>query len=515
MEELQYLRELEQILTEQPTFGDSAYIHLQASNCYEHRLSELSPNEPEANVVRDALQGASAAERNRVLGNPVVRFAVNSALRQIANTPRPGLPLEECREVFRATVEWLVASPSRGSRPLGPGRTVSLGTDLYEGGVWDGEHDGDVFTRVFRKIVKERFGHKCQPGAELSVANRDDVAMLAKGVQLLDELAPTLSRSALSHVHLIAFFPLAPWNGAASMSQFGVSGAILLSRDLLHSPWWTAEHLLHEALHQKLYDFRLGHTLLVPNFAREDAPRVCSLWNIAGANKLNLWDAHRAMAAFHVYVHLALLSSIAEERASDLEPAYGPLRIKPGMTSSRKAMERAHYLGEQLGTTCDSELGLAGKSLVEWLIKVLTALDPAPPPAGSHIHLLLGRYRGEARTAQKKFERLPLGAADLGQRLLRLALGEVENTRNVLAEVSAKAELDQFEKAVGQCNGEDPARDFVQLRDLICRTILLLSPDGYRLNSAKPGSVRAELMVAQMVEDSSRALHSILVESVG
>src|SRR5580692_4570163 len=111
MEELEYLGQLEQILTEHRAFGDSAYIHRQADICYERRLDDLATTVPEAGAVRDALLMASTDQRRRVLGNTVVRFAVNSALRRRADAGRPGLPLDECREVFRATIEWLAARP--------------------------------------------------------------------------------------------------------------------------------------------------------------------------------------------------------------------------------------------------------------------------------------------------------------------------------------------------------------------------------------------------------------------
>ena len=118
---------------------------------------------------------------------------------------------------------------------------------------------------------------------------------------------------------------------------------------------------------------------------------------LPGLNKSNYWDTHRAVAAFHVYVHLGLLCTLAEERASELETVYGSLHSSLTMTESRKAFERAHYLGEQIKEFCSGELGLAGKRLVDWLISVLDALDPSPPPQGSYIHLLLDRYQREAR----------------------------------------------------------------------------------------------------------------------
>jgi hypothetical protein len=520
MEEIQYLRALEEILVEHRAFGDSDYIHEQVESCYQRRIGKLSADVPAAGALLDALNQADACDRRRIIGDAVVRLAINSALWQGQTGIRRGLPPDECEEVFRATLQYLEECKSGAPLKFG-GKVNHLGSGPYHGGVWSGD-SGDLFGRIFRWVVKERFEGNCVPGAELSKPTPDQLAMLTNGLLLLNELVPLLSRSAFSHVSVIALFPMAPWKGAASMSQFGLSGAILLCGDLLQSPWWVAEHFLHEALHQKLYDFRHGHSLLAPDFAREDAPRVCSLWNVPGANKSNYWDTARAVVAFHVYVHLALLSAIAEERASELEKIYGPLRhSKSGMTNSRKAMERAHYLGEKIQELCYEELGPAGKRLIEWLISVLDALDDSPPPANSYVHLLLDRYQGEALRAGRRIESSLIEthsstfegeasiSSDVTQQLMNLAKCEIESTRSVLSAVNAGAELGQFKNALDKYSDEELGRKFPQVRDLISKTILGLSQDGYRLKSASPGSNAAAEIVKQMIEESSGRLHRI------
>ena len=96
------------------------------------------------------------------------------------------------------------------------------------------------------------------------------------------------------------------------------------------------------------------------------------MWNLPGLAELNRWDTHRALAAFHVYVHLSLLATSAERSATTLEPTYGPIEARtPVMTSSRKALERAHYLGENVELFCQKELGFAGNRLVQWLSSAL------------------------------------------------------------------------------------------------------------------------------------------------
>ncbi len=67
----------------------------------------------------------------------------------------------------------------------------------------------------------------------------------------------------------------------------------------------------------------------------------------------------RAFVAFHVYAHLALFGAIADQRVEELEECYGPR--SPGLTSTRAALERAHYLGSAIREMCWEQLGPAGK----------------------------------------------------------------------------------------------------------------------------------------------------------
>jgi hypothetical protein len=513
MDELSYLSALEEVLAEHPAFGDSDYIHEHADLCYRRRLGDLAARLHAADVLSAAMSGSDLFRQRRVLRHPAVRFAINTALRQLAIGAKPDLSVAECEEIFRAAAHYLDKGVGPQPAEFGVGGAAHLTSGPFLGDVWSGEH-GDVLGRSFPRLVELRFAHKTVSGAELSIPDTAALDSLARGASLLEELLPLLSRGALSHVSLIATFPLAPWKGAASMSQFGMSGVVFLCSDLLQSPWWVAEHLFHEALHQKLYDFRHGHSLLEPDFARADAPRVRSLWNVPGEGEANAWDAHRAVAAFHVYVHLALLSAVAEERAADLEPTYGPLQPVARMTTSRKAMERAHYLAEEIRSRCFDELGLGGKRLVEWLTAVLNALDYSPPPLGAHIHLLLDRYRGEARAAQNKL--VPTGSFGIAsagplspepiRELAALAEREVADIRAMLRAMNAGAALGGFDQALRLYAEGELGTRFAELRGLIVRTLLSLSSDGYSLPSGVGGG---DEKITELVETSSRQLHRI------
>jgi hypothetical protein len=508
MDTEQLLDIIELELTQHRAFGDSEYIRGQVVSCLERRLNTISSRLPVAGHLLDALGQADCYTRYRVLGDSVVRCVIEYALTQLETGSAYGLPLNECEEVLREAFR-LLADGKCGA-PLESRVTAisRLGAESYHGWVWGAEQPDDIFGRSLRNIVQSNYGES------LHTPDANEIAMLRRATCLLEELLPSLSRSALSHAQVIAVFPaVGKWKGRSSASQIRITGIFFLSRAGLDEPWYLAEHIFHEALHQKLYDFRLGHSLLEPDYWKDDAPRICSLWN--EPSKSHNWDTHRAVAAFHVYVHLGLLCTIAERRATELEAVYGPLR---GMSGSRKSLERARYLGEQIKTTCWDELGLAGKYLVEWLMSVLDALDASPPPEGSSIHLLLDRYEREAARVAAVLGRLgPQGfdggaKADIPGQLTTLVKEEANNVCSALSAVHAGENLNRFSNAIAQFSDAELGVRFGEVRRLISRTLLDLSPDGrgYRLDGSPLESKRAEEIVRQMVESSSHRLDNIL-----
>lgn len=487
------LAQLESILAQHP-FGNSTYITEQLHICYERRLHKISCHLPVAGQLLHALRQADPSCRYRVIGDMVVRCAVQHALKQVETGTQYGLPLGECEEVFRDSLRLLREGVCA---PLGSGLVHRLGAAPYHAWIWSEERSSNVVGRAFRYLVYDNFGeHLCTP-------NADELAMLAKGAQLLGDLLPVLSRSALSHAHLVGVFPpIGDWIGTASCSEFRLSGAMFLSRLLLSNPWGVAEAMFHEALHHQMYDFRQGHSLLQPDFARDEAPRVHSLWNLPDSSRGNYWDTHRALAAFHVYVHLALFWTVAEHRSQELEEVYGKLFSKVG---SYTAFARAHYLAEQIRALCWQELGLAGKRFLDWFSSVLDVLNPSPPPEGSYVHLLLDRYRREMKHVDL-FQSNPKRSPNFSQQIASIAKNEINSTRRVLAIVNAEAALGRFNDALAHLSDEELGTQFSQVRRVISETILGASPNGYTLCAPRVG----DEIVKQMIESSSERLRILL-----
>lgn len=503
---------IEEILGSARGFGDSDYIKQQQQNAYMRRLGLISPTLPSAGRLIDALGTANVMARDMVLGNTVVRCSVQHALTKIETGADCALSLNECADVFDAAAGHLNQGICVDPLQVGLPEVHHLDSRMEYGLIWSEDHDDDMFGRAFRKLIVENYG------SPLCVPTADQLAVLRRGTSLLTKLVPTLAKSALSHARVIGVFPGAgSWNGRASSSQFRISATIFLHRDLLVSPWWVAEHLLHESLHQKLYDFRHGHSLLSPDYQRADAPGVCALWNIYDVDRSNYWDVHRVLAAFHVYTHLALLASRSEERHEELECEFGRYNYPISTTSSQTALLRARYLGEQLKSTCRAELGPAGQAMTNWLISILDALDSAPPPSAATLHLTIGLYRREISLLQAVLDRLTsYSGTDYGafacdrEALSTLADDDLKTSTSILRAAGAASAADALEREWAAIARDELAVSYPLIRERIASEVLAASDGGYTLRSAGFAGVPLDENVRQMVEHSSRRLDMII-----
>jgi hypothetical protein len=495
---LEPLDGIDSLLVESP-FGNSDYITEQMHVCFKRRLGKISTHLPVAGQLLDAINRADAYGQYRVLGDMVLRCAVQHALTQVETGTPYGLPLRLCEDIFKATHQQLEQGVYG---PLGHGLVDRLGLSSHHGWIWSEERSDDVFRRAFVYLLEDTFGE----GLPCTI-DADEMATLQKGVRLLTELLPLSSRSALRHVHLVAIMPrIGSWAGRTSSSEYKLSGTVFLNRELLSNHWWVAEFLFHEALHQQLYDFRQGHSVLERNFDREGMSTICSLWNMPDSTQGNYWDVFRSVAAFHVYVHLAVLSILAAQRAQELEELYGQQSSPFKMVGSRTAVARAHYLREQIRESLWQELGPAGKRFVDWFSSVLDAIYPSPPPPHSTVHLLFDRYRREARHILSLLSQAE-GPSDLYEPLKALTKDEVESARRVLMTLNAKAELDRFNDALATVFHDGlPRREFARVRGLIAKTIMGVSPDGYTLSE----TMIPDELVKQMVDRSSETLRVLV-----
>jgi hypothetical protein len=512
------------LLTQHRPFGDSVYLHEQVQARYHQRLLKIAADLPIAVALSGALESATPYRQYRTLGDPVVRHAVHQILRHVwhgseGQSAVDGLSLAGCEEILRETVGHLEGGGRGGGGPLESRGTGlrRLGAEVCHGSIWSEEHRDDVFGRSFRRMVHDNFH-----GAPLCVPSAADAARIALGAELLGVLMPHLARSVLSHAHLTVIVPhVGSWKRKGSCSEFRLSGTIFLNREMLANPWWVAEHLLHESLHQKLYDFRHTHSLLAEDLAADWQPgpgaaAVRAIWNVGGASAANAWDTFRAIAAFHVYVHLAAFSVQVERRRTELARRFGPPPegAGPAMTHRREAFERAQFLGRRIKDACWQEMGPAGRLFVAWLGSVLGGIDRAPPPRDSlYLHLLLDRYLLEANLVAEK-EGL---SAQLEARLGEVVGAEAEIVRRVLVAVQAdREELGRLDDAVSARPDEPAGTAFRRFRRAAAGILRVHSPDGYGLRITSsicapgPSTAALDQQIEAMVNRSTEDLLPVL-----
>jgi predicted O-methyltransferase YrrM len=480
------LHVIEEGLAGHRAFGDSAYILDRFHHCSRRRLRLIARRRRGAKHLLSALTRADDRSRSRVLGHTVVRSAIQHAHVQIETGEGYGLPQTDCENIFEATAQHLAQRKPRTPFEATEFALPRIGEQPHNGWIWSEEYPDDIFGRAFRFLVSDNWGDLP------ATPSKEDIAALKKGARLLHTLMPQLTRSAFSHVQVVSLFNQGGgWKQTASSSQFRVGGAIFLARTLLRDPWMVAEHLLHESLHHKLYDFRHGHSLLEVIPQHEGAMRITSPWNPENLNGANQWDVHRVYAAFHVYVQLIVLSQLARHRATELEKVYGP---SDGLIDPRRAFERAWYLGEQLKGPAWELLGLAGQKMVDWLISILELVAPARPPQGAYLHLVLDLYQREARGG--------VGAAPaVVEKLDTVAKEEVETARAILSGIGQQHRLDEGMQRL-------PERASLEaVREAVAKSILDAAPDGYVLPAAADD---ANERVRQMVLHASERLYATL-----
>ncbi|MBZ4329962.1 hypothetical protein [Corallococcus sp. AS-1-12] len=391
------LHEVERSLALMRPFGDGDYINGCTLSRYERQLAMLAPDVPEAAAVLEALRAADPVGRTRTIGDPVFRSAVHKLLgHHRLHLPQPDAA--ECASLLRQAATHL-ATPGCSPLAVGVPAPRRLGTAAHHGWIWQEEREEDAFARHFRALLHERVPHltPATPDARL-------LDNLVRGMALLDTLLPDLARSALSHVQVVVMAdvparrPLMPGEEPAftSLTNPFILGTIFLAPNVLQTPWSVAEYLLHEGLHQKFMDLEHTHSMLRKGYSVEESPVISPPWHRVQLSGASQWHVNRSISVTHVYTALALFFARARERAVELQPRFGPVNIPELELSLRQSFDRATYLGEKLMGARD-ELGLAGQRFLDWLNGLLRTFDPAPPPGGAYVHLLLDLYDREAR----------------------------------------------------------------------------------------------------------------------
>jgi hypothetical protein len=405
VESLSQLRDFECDLARHERFGDWRQITNRVLTYFHRGVEVLADYMSSAKSFLAAFESATNERRYRVLGDPVVRSAINEGLAWV-RSPSSDFPAVT-DAILNTASSFLHNGCEISPLEAAASRRIRVGEYPFHQWIWSGEREEDLFGNKFRSLFEREIAQSIS--SKPAVLRSPDDRMqevIAMGVRLLQNLLPELARSALAHVHVIAIVDVADrrlWQKETradlcqNVSTHAIPGTIFLSPSPLRSPWHAAEAIFHEALHKKLSDIVLTRPIFRPGYSAATSPTIRAVWNYPLPWNPNDWSIDRALFAFHVYVHLGLFFRIVEVRSEDLRGEYGSLCGMEPSKAARGAFDRARYLGAQLQRYSEDALGPDGRAFLSWLVTMLQRVDPDPPHDDPTMQLWLDRYDRETR----------------------------------------------------------------------------------------------------------------------
>ena len=389
---LDVLQALEHELAGHPRFGDTPRILHRARTFALMRLEALAHVRP---LVRELCRELRKEENRRaaadVLDDPVVLRSSRGLLRAIRHGGRS--PSGEIEEVFAAVLHHLRHGP--------PGLPVAAGCPHHfrprrsgpSIAVWDPDVPETIVKRRFAFFVDAPLSKVIPEGRSRRLRRPEPgfVDALRRGYDLLALLLPELSASVLDHCRLVCV-PVDQRFRNATFSA--VPSTIFLSDVAVDTPWVMAEVLLHEALHQKMYDIAHARSMYRRDVFRDGAPTIRAIWREAH------WSADRAWFGFHVYVHLAFFFARVERMQGALADDFGAPPISGGF-GLEKALGRAGYLGKELAAHAERMFESDGRRFFTWTRRMLSRLCDADT-LRAHVERLRGDCGGPRERAPER-----------------------------------------------------------------------------------------------------------------
>ncbi|MET7328951.1 hypothetical protein [Nonomuraea sp. NPDC005650] len=212
----------------------------------------------------------------------------------------------------------------------------------------------------------------------------DDLERAAdEAMDLLAEALPVVAPDVLR-----CAYGLVPITGAIVSGHFAQTPKLIfVNVSALRNVHDAAESILHESLHQKLFDIGLARTIFRPGYVDAESHTIPIPWS---GNELRVrrFSADRAVSAYHVYVHQTLLYlALLTRRRSHAEPDPEILhRIAVAWARAREFRRGLH------GDGARTELGEDGLAFLHWLDRAHDALGAVVLPDGSALAGHEGSY---------------------------------------------------------------------------------------------------------------------------
>ncbi|MEU4351103.1 HEXXH motif-containing putative peptide modification protein [Streptomyces sp. NPDC023838] len=366
----------EDILARDTLFGDSTAIEARNLARYRLGLSLLAARDDRHADVLNALTLQPDERLLPAMADPVLRNAFEDDT--------------ACMENGVFTASSLGGRLAHGAWPLpadGSGLCESLMAtrarpwpQIGPSWVWTG-----LRPPAPRQAIADRLLELCRNSFEPDEHNEpfdatpEMVEALRQGAGLLTALLPQIGPSVLRHVSLVGFSDGESPDGPLQSLSGGdpLPSAMLMSPGRLRDPWTTAETLLHEAAHLKLFDVLRSCSLVEDGEAKVPIP-----W------RQTSWTFIRVLVALHFYAHMMVFQSAARDASPELVAQYGPPsaddvidRPTPGSPAAAAGshgtvLERMTYLAEQALCADHGQVTPEGRRFVHWLLDAVEHCEP-------------------------------------------------------------------------------------------------------------------------------------------
>jgi hypothetical protein len=315
-------------------FGDSAVILGRVTTILELCLGVVA----EATGKRDADEFDTLApeRRARLVLDPVNRRLIQDGFEAVCRNETPDAALADIG---------LGSDVSPGSL-----RPTANGLRVYD----PSSHPADdpLGAHIRDVLATQATG---QDGRAVAIA---DTGEFEAAEALLATIVPRLWESARRHIRIVVAVGNAPFK---SGSDRRLPGAVFVAAAVLRHPELLSEALLHEGIHQKLYDIYLQAPVLETAYDADSSPRLRAPWH-GDSDEAPNWPVDNVLAAMHVYAHLAVFRARQGlESQHESGPPYA------------SALSRAVYLAEAARSGRAGRLGPSGTAMVEWLWDGLTS----------------------------------------------------------------------------------------------------------------------------------------------
>lgn len=172
---------------------------------------------------------------------------------------------------------------------------------------------------------------------------------------LLERAMPSIAPAVFEHVEGLCLFEGnldSGFSGATPLLIFANVNSLSYTLD-------AADLILHESLHQKMRDIDTSFDTLSDDYVDNAGHMVPVPWGGGGDGRV--FSVDRAMSAYHVYTHLALLhiAAISDPQSGPEAALVERLLVRWG---------RADHFGTALlDSSAQRDLGVDGRKMVDWL----------------------------------------------------------------------------------------------------------------------------------------------------